>query len=117
MTWDGEERRADEVSVRLALLERGQHDTERRHEENKKSLTAIHVRISDIKEDFRQALTLGIDAIVDKLDAQNKMYEQRAERITRVETALIWAERALYGLGAWGVAMSGWIFHHSHKAR
>lgn len=115
--WDGQERRQDDHSVRIALLEKCAKDAEARHEENKKSLVSIHVRISDMKEDFRQELSKGIDAIVDKLDAQNKMYEQRAERITRVEAALIWFERSLYGLGAFGITVAGWIFHHEHTAK
>jgi thiamine biosynthesis lipoprotein ApbE len=117
MTWTGEERRGDNTSVRLALLEQAQTGTERRHEENKKSLIAVHVRITALGKDFEAALSKGLDAIIDKMDKQNALFNERSERITKLEYAQIWVERSLYGMGAFGVMVAGWIFNHSDKAR
>lgn len=117
MTWNGEERREDNTNVRLALLEKACSDTERRHVENKESLVAVHIRITKLGKDFEQALSKGLDAIMDKLDKQDELYQARSERIPKIEAAQIWVERSLYGMGAFGVIVAGWIFHHGTQAK
>ena len=123
-----QERRTDTVSVRLALLEKCAADADRRHEENKKSLIAVHVRLSDIQLDFASALSKGIDAVIDKTDAQTKSltakmdaqieaYGKRSERIATLENITLWLERAGYGRGLWLAATWAWIIHHGDKAR
>ena len=93
MTWTGEERREDNTSVRLALLEKAQSDTQVRHEENKKSLIAVHVRITTLGKDFEAALSKGLDAIIDKLDEKNLACAEHDKRLTKVETTQTWLER------------------------
>lgn len=130
MTWTGEERRGnpEDTGVRLALLEQSQkqfkEDTEKRHTENHESLIAVHKRITGVDDriaqlgqDFDDALSRGLDAIMDKLDKQDELYQARSERITKIEAAQIWIERSLYGLGSVGVLIAGWIFHHGTQAK
>ena len=116
-----QERRTDMVSVRLALLEKCVEDSS-------KSQTAIHIRLSDIQKEFAFMLSKGLDAIVDKTDAQTKAltdkmdaqiaeYNKRANRITAIETALIWIERAGYFIGAWLAAVSTWVLRHEHVVK
>lgn len=102
MTWNGEERRGnpEDTGVRLALLEKCASDTERRHAENKESLVAVHVRITKLGKDFEQAFSKGLDAIMDKLNKQDVLYQARSERITKAESDIKWIK-------AW--VASAWI--------
>jgi len=102
--WDGEERRTDDVNVRLALLEKCQSDTERRHAENKESLIAIHKRISQIKEEFADEVKNGFRELLEKMDSKNAHCEAHGKKTAAVETDI----KVLKGgiTAAWAVILT-----------
>lgn len=93
MTWTGEERREDNTSVRLAVLESANDYTKVRHEENKKSLIAVHIRITTLGKDFEAALSKGLDAIIDKLDGKEKACSDCQKEIATIKNTQTWLER------------------------
>ena len=119
MAWDGIKRRADDnddsIGVRLALLEKGQSDAERRHIENKESMIAIHKRISDMQKDFAQALDKGIDAIIDKMDSKEEVCKKCSDKVKTLEGDVKWISRWLASAWASIVAGIGLIVHHGVK--
>ena len=115
--YNGEERRTDNTSVRLALLEKGQSDAERRHAENKDSLISVHKRITELKKDFTDSLGKGLDAIIDRIDAQQIDRVNCKSRITALEKDISWLDRWVLALSTLTVAISGWLFHFGKKAQ
>lgn len=130
MAWDGKPRRVDDnpesVQVRLALLERAAADAERRHNENKDSLIAVHRRITDFGKEFTISLEKGIDAIIDKMDSEKKARDKdckaHQEELQAVKDDLatvsnnqVWVIRWLGS--AWAVIAAGFglMLHHGAK--
>ena len=91
--WSGEERRGDNISTRLSLLEKGQADTERRHFENKNSLNAVHKRITEIKKEFADEVKMGFKELIIRMDAKNNECAKCKTDITKLQTTQTWIER------------------------
>lgn len=98
-------RRTDDT--RLALLEQAIKATEKRHDENRSSLNAIHKRITDFDYKFDHLA----DAIIDKVDGQTQALRTiitterdncliREKRIGDIENDIKWIK-------AW--VASAWI--------
>lgn len=105
--WDGEERRTDDVNVRLALLEKGQSDTERRHAENKESLIAIHKRISQIKEEFADEVKIGFQEIIAMMDDKKTTCIEHEKKTDKVATDIRWLKGGVTAAWATILAMLG----------
>lgn len=88
---------------RLTALEQSSKQAQERHEENKKSLIAVHTRITDLQKDFTAQLDKGFDAIIDKMDTQEKARclacEKHIERTSAVELDINRAKGALAVVG------------------
>lgn len=112
MTWDGEERRVDTTSIRLALLEKQAADAELRHKENQGRLDRLDLKISDLKSDFMYELGRGLDAIIEKMEADKKEMRPMIEKIVETYNCLGWVKNWNRALTAWNTAISAWILAH-----
>ncbi len=112
---NGTERRTDDTSVRLALLESASLTAEKRHVENKKSLAAVHKRLTEIKADVAAELKTGIDSILKKIDDKNAQCMEHAKLLTEVQNNMHWLDRWALGISAAVTTIGGWIFTHGDK--
>lgn len=115
--YNGEHRRKDDV--RIALLEQAAKQSESRHNENKQSLIAVHKRITEIQKGVENEVKQGLAAIFAKIDVQqtnqHEKCQKHLERITKIETGIIWIDRWAMALSTAIIAIGGWIFHSARK--
>ncbi|CAK0743125.1 hypothetical protein CCP3SC1AL1_110032 [Gammaproteobacteria bacterium] len=107
---DGERRR-DENSVRLALLEKAVCDAEERDREFKESLGAVHARMTHFQDDFRNALSEGFSKILGKIESSEKARiescQTHRDRTTRLESTVRNIEWTVGGAWAALLALFG----------
>lgn len=119
MTWDGTPRRADDspesVAIRLALLEKQASDAQDRHNENKAKLESLDAKMSDLREDFMYELGRGLDAIMEKMDSKEKVFEDCAKKVISLENDMKWVNRWVGAAWASIAAGFGLMLHHGGK--
>lgn len=99
-------RRTDDT--RLALLEQAVRATEKRHEENKESLVAVHKRISE----GNVSTAAGLKVISDKLDATLTNCSLHTVQTSVLARSFGYIETAIYILGVGALIIFGWIYGH-----
>lgn len=108
--WDGKtERRTDETSVRLALLEKGQTD-------QKDSLISVHKRITEIRKGVEDEVKQGLAAIFAKLEVQQGNCARHNERTAKIESNVGWMFKWLGAASTAIVGIGTFLFHwHTKK--
>lgn len=117
MNPNGPERRTDDTSVRLALLEQNVLVADVRHKENKKSLAAVHKRLTEIKSEVASEVKTGLDAILKKMDDKNVQCAEHGRLLAEVQSNIHWIDRWALGISAAVTTIGGWIFAHGDKAK
>jgi len=109
--YNGEERRTDNTSVRLALLERS-------YFENRDSNVAIHKRItetrkeiSEIKENVAAEIRTGLESLFTNLAKQQERCAKHEARTATVENTVKWLDRWLVTTWAAIMTAAGFLLH------
>ena len=101
--------------VRLALLEKGQADTERRHTETKMSLASVHRRVTEATDSNREALETVKTEIIRAVQLKNKDCETHRAATKDCQNDIKWIQRWVTGAWAAIAAGIGLIIHGGGK--
>ena len=139
--YDGPERRKDEHSIRIVLLEKQASD-------NKESLVSVHRRITQLDHEFKAEQRISTEAIMDKFEehsnkeeVNNRLLANKVEataktlaekmenqdkakavicsehisHMAKLESTVSWLDRWVLSLSAGYITAVAWLFHLQDK--
>lgn len=124
--YKGQERRTDDTSVRLALLEQAAADAKERDKTTQNSLAAVHKRISETRDTISGSMEKGFAAVIGKIEdlksqrvadkkEQDVTCKGCADDISTLKENRLWMKRWLGAAWAGILTIGAWIFAHSSK--
>ena len=112
MNPDGPERRKDETSVRLALLEQA-------HADNRQSLSSVHRRVTEFKSEVKEDMRIGFQDLKETIQESAKgCVECKKDTVERFKTVedkigilMVWRGWITGAYVATAAIISVWINH------